>query len=216
MPRIAWINCDGLPISAWNKDTWSEMVGDWGYLLTESIKPTVNGMFQNLRLCISTQQVKKMDETIKVVVDGLGYWVRMKEALNCMDANNITMDYRMDLRQNIYKSSSEDSSLHDNDIECNEQDMNNNEKSMNDNFNQGSLRRDQSWLGEEYQPSHQLKDVIERGEDKEDNSMSLEEVNHKESECISAAWKVRDNDQITTSESKNINSVSGEIIVSVK
>lgn len=79
VPRIAWVWCDGLPILAWNKETWKKLVGDWGYLLTEHTKPLQNAMFQGLRLCVSTNKVDKIDETLKVMIEDKGFWIRMKE-----------------------------------------------------------------------------------------------------------------------------------------
>lgn len=37
-------------------------------------------MYQELRLFISTQKVEAINETVKVVIDGVGYWIRLKEA----------------------------------------------------------------------------------------------------------------------------------------
>lgn len=28
VPRLAWVWCDGLPIVAWNKETWGKIIGD--------------------------------------------------------------------------------------------------------------------------------------------------------------------------------------------
>lgn len=34
IPRLAWLQGDGLPIFAWNKETWMNIIGDWGYLIS--------------------------------------------------------------------------------------------------------------------------------------------------------------------------------------
>lgn len=54
-------------------------MGDWGYLLTQNVKPLRNGMFQGLHLCISTEKVDTIDETLKVMAEGKGFWIKMKE-----------------------------------------------------------------------------------------------------------------------------------------
>lgn len=67
VPRTAWLWCEGLPIIAWNRETWQQMVGDWGYiLLNDQCKPLKNVMYQELRLFISTQKVEAINETVKV------------------------------------------------------------------------------------------------------------------------------------------------------
>lgn len=82
VPRIAWLECDGLPISAWNKTTWSNIIGDWGYLLSENRKPLKNSMYTKLRICIATSKVDKIKETVKVQIEGKGFWVCIKESSN--------------------------------------------------------------------------------------------------------------------------------------
>lgn len=79
VPQIAWVWCEGLPIVAWNKETWQKIVGDWRYLLTKNQKPLRNAMFQELQLCISTHRVDLIDETLKVMIEERGFWVKMKE-----------------------------------------------------------------------------------------------------------------------------------------
>lgn len=46
--RIVWIWCDALSTIALNKETWKSVVGDWGYFLTEQLKPLQNAMFQGV------------------------------------------------------------------------------------------------------------------------------------------------------------------------
>lgn len=36
-------------------------------------------MYQELKLCIATEKVDKVNETLKVMVCGKGYWIKMKE-----------------------------------------------------------------------------------------------------------------------------------------
>lgn len=79
IPRVTWIWCDGLPIIAWNKETWKSILGNWGYLLTEQVRPLQNAMFQGLRLCISTNKVEKIDETLKVLIEDKRFWIKIKE-----------------------------------------------------------------------------------------------------------------------------------------
>ncbi|WOG87204.1 hypothetical protein DCAR_0206427 [Daucus carota subsp. sativus] len=80
VPRLAWLDCDGLPISVWNNSTWSSIIADWGYLVTENNKPLISSMFSKLKLCIATCKVERIKETLKVVIDGEGYWVTIQES----------------------------------------------------------------------------------------------------------------------------------------
>uniref|UniRef100_A0A166CS71 RRM domain-containing protein n=1 Tax=Daucus carota subsp. sativus TaxID=79200 RepID=A0A166CS71_DAUCS len=79
LPRTTWILCDGLPLSAWNKETWELILGDWGSLV--STFPENMEMFNkhNRMVCITTWKVIPIEETLKVMVRGLGYWVKIKE-----------------------------------------------------------------------------------------------------------------------------------------
>lgn len=79
LPRVAWLDCDGLPISAWNCNTWRNIIGDWGCLITECKKPLLNGMFFKLRIYIATRKVK-IKETLKVLIEGKGFWVTIRES----------------------------------------------------------------------------------------------------------------------------------------
>lgn len=79
VPRTTWIICDGLPLSVWNKETWELILADWGSLVTDFSDMSELATMTNGRVCIETHKVIPIDETIKVVINGLGYWVRIKE-----------------------------------------------------------------------------------------------------------------------------------------
>lgn len=52
------------------------------------------------KLCIQTHKVLNVDETVKVVIQGLGYWVRLRESSNCFDSNEM-----LNARDNTYEES---------------------------------------------------------------------------------------------------------------
>lgn len=58
------------PIVACNKDMWSRIWGNWDYLITKEMKLKRNDMFEDLKLCISTERVDLIEETVKVMIDG--------------------------------------------------------------------------------------------------------------------------------------------------
>lgn len=77
VPRVIWLDCDGLSLSVWNKHNWSNIIGDWGYLISENRNPPSNGMYSSLKLCIATRKVEDIAETLKVVIEGDRYWVNI-------------------------------------------------------------------------------------------------------------------------------------------
>lgn len=90
VPRIAWIYVDGLPIFSWNREIWKRIIGDWGHIISGSEIKSQDGMFFNPKICIQTYKVIEIDETIKVTIKGLGYWVRIEELTHCFDSKEFT------------------------------------------------------------------------------------------------------------------------------
>lgn len=83
--RIAWVYCDGLPFTAWNLSNWEKIFGDWGYVLTRKFLPLSCGMIQSPRICIQTYQVRDIEETLKVIINGKPCWVKIRESKICFD-----------------------------------------------------------------------------------------------------------------------------------
>lgn len=79
LPRKAWLNCDGLPISLWNKSKWELIVKEWGTFIEIASPDPYSDTLSNPAICIYTQQVKKIKETIKVLVGKESYWIVIKE-----------------------------------------------------------------------------------------------------------------------------------------
>uniref|UniRef100_A0A164ZZN2 RRM domain-containing protein n=1 Tax=Daucus carota subsp. sativus TaxID=79200 RepID=A0A164ZZN2_DAUCS len=79
VPRVAWILCDGLPLSVWNKTTLEAVLGDWGTLVSEFSDSLDFSNVHNGAICISTWKVLPIEETLKVMVNGLGFWVKIRE-----------------------------------------------------------------------------------------------------------------------------------------
>lgn len=79
-PRLAWVHYDGLPLSIWNENNLSKLTEDWGRLVSGGSVPLICNMFEKKMLCIATSKVTQIDETIKVTIDRVGHWIRLKEA----------------------------------------------------------------------------------------------------------------------------------------
>lgn len=88
-PRLAWLYCEGLPISAWNETNLKRITQDWGQLISNDTIPLVCNMYQNRMIAIYTPKVMQIDETIKVMIEGKGFWVRLKEIGFCFDSRDI-------------------------------------------------------------------------------------------------------------------------------
>lgn len=84
-PRLAWVFCEGLPLSAWNKQNWERILGDWGTILSGTKRVLSYNMYQMAKLCIETHKVLDIDKTINVHIENKGFWVRTKESNFCFD-----------------------------------------------------------------------------------------------------------------------------------
>ncbi|KAK1397381.1 hypothetical protein POM88_007244 [Heracleum sosnowskyi] len=88
-PRLAWIHCDGLPISTWTRASWEKIIGDWGTLISDCNRVTPCNMFQKNMVCIETERVLHIEETFKVQIGEEGFWVKVKETKFCFDKREI-------------------------------------------------------------------------------------------------------------------------------
>lgn len=79
-PRLAWIHCKGLPISAWNQGNLQAIFQDWGQVVSAPFVPLICNMYQKEMVAIYTLKVLEIDETIKVWIQGKGYWLRIKKS----------------------------------------------------------------------------------------------------------------------------------------
>lgn len=91
-PRLAWVHCDGLPLSFWNEENISKITEDWGHLVSGGSTPLICNMYSKKILCIATSKVSLIDETIKITVDKVGYWIRLKEATTMVE-NKVTFGH---------------------------------------------------------------------------------------------------------------------------
>lgn len=79
-PRLAWIYCEGLPLSAWNEGNLLAIFHEGGQVASAPNVPMICNMYQKKMVAIYTYNVLEIDETIKVWIQGKGYWLRIKEA----------------------------------------------------------------------------------------------------------------------------------------
>lgn len=89
-PRLAWLHCEGLPLTMWNLENWEKILGDWGQILTRNFKIFKCGMIQGPMICIQTYQVRDIEETIKVLIKDKGYWIKIRESKLCFKEEEIS------------------------------------------------------------------------------------------------------------------------------
>lgn len=79
LPRIAWLKCDGLPLSLWNQSIWEIIAKEWGSFSHIEPLDSSESYLSTPLICVHTHQVKKINETFKVYLDKVGFWVIVKE-----------------------------------------------------------------------------------------------------------------------------------------
>lgn len=83
---------DSLSLSVWNDTNLKTLTQDWGEIISGGSVPTICNMFTKKMLCIATHKVAQIDETIKVTINNVVYWVKLKEAPTSM-VNGGTVKY---------------------------------------------------------------------------------------------------------------------------
>lgn len=91
-PRTAWVHCEGLPISAWTDENLKKIFEDWGKVISSSHVPMVCNMYQTNMVAVSTFKVFKIEETINVMIQNVGYWLKIREATTYVDSKSLIHD----------------------------------------------------------------------------------------------------------------------------
>lgn len=77
--RLVWVDVEGLPLSAWSKDSFRKILSRWG-IIAQLDDDLVEDIYKN-RIYILTSIKTMILEVIKFGVDKITYWIRVKEAL---------------------------------------------------------------------------------------------------------------------------------------
>ncbi|GJV24669.1 hypothetical protein Tco_1377364 [Tanacetum coccineum] len=75
--RLVWISIEGLPICVWNKDALAKIVSPWGTLSDVDVVDDASFPFQ--KVCVVTKASTIINDTIKIIVKGKIYWIRIRE-----------------------------------------------------------------------------------------------------------------------------------------
>ncbi|KAL1808828.1 hypothetical protein ACET3Z_025818 [Daucus carota] len=79
LPRLTWLELNGLPMSVWNLPYWSKIVGEYGYIIKTTRAPFINGMYGGFKICISTNIEHEVCDQVNVCVEGEEFRVIIKE-----------------------------------------------------------------------------------------------------------------------------------------
>ncbi|CAI9283608.1 unnamed protein product [Lactuca saligna] len=77
--RVVWVDVEGVPLSTWSKDPFRKILSKWG-TIAQLDDDLGEDIFKN-RVCILTTIKTIISEVIKVRVDGIIHYIRVKEAL---------------------------------------------------------------------------------------------------------------------------------------
>nr|GFA80377.1 DIE2/ALG10 family [Tanacetum cinerariifolium] len=68
---------EGLPIKMLTRNTFDKIVSSWGELI--NVEDHVNVSLSYKKLCVKTRNNVIINDTIKIIVKGQVYWIRVKE-----------------------------------------------------------------------------------------------------------------------------------------
>ncbi|GJR41802.1 RNA-directed DNA polymerase, eukaryota [Tanacetum coccineum] len=74
--RVIWVSLEGLPLKAMTHNTYSKIVSSWGEFLDEEINAA---NLASKRLLIKTKQHTLIKDSVKVIIKGKVYWIRVNE-----------------------------------------------------------------------------------------------------------------------------------------
>ncbi|GKB41782.1 RNA-directed DNA polymerase, eukaryota, nucleotide-binding alpha-beta plait domain protein [Tanacetum coccineum] len=75
--RIVWISIEGLPINAWTSNTFSKIAQKLGDLIVWEDSEEMS--LSRKHLCLKTKVHEIINESLKVIIRGVVYWIHAKE-----------------------------------------------------------------------------------------------------------------------------------------
>ncbi|GJS67187.1 nucleotide-binding alpha-beta plait domain-containing protein [Tanacetum coccineum] len=75
--RVVWIDIEGVPLCAWSHNTFAKIVSTWGSLLYDEDEKSSH--LHRKRICIKTTIQGIIFDSIKIIVKGKTFLVRVKE-----------------------------------------------------------------------------------------------------------------------------------------
>lgn len=77
--RYVWLECYGLPLNAWNVQSFRAIANKWGQFLEVDNDTLTGNSFEKGKVLIVTENAKKIEDQIQLVVNGKEYMVRVEE-----------------------------------------------------------------------------------------------------------------------------------------
>ncbi|GJX88358.1 RNA-directed DNA polymerase, eukaryota [Tanacetum coccineum] len=75
--RVVWIDIEGVPLCAWSNNTFTRIASIWGSLLYDEDENSPH--FHRKRLCIKTSNQDIIFDSLKIIVKGKVFLIRVKE-----------------------------------------------------------------------------------------------------------------------------------------
>ncbi|CAI9292934.1 unnamed protein product [Lactuca saligna] len=78
LERLIWVDVEGLPLRAWSKQAFKNILAKWGNIL--HLDDDLGENVYKKRICILSSFQEIISQVIKVSIDGQYFWVRIKQA----------------------------------------------------------------------------------------------------------------------------------------
>lgn len=87
--RFAWLSYSGIPLNAWNVQTFQRIGELWGNFIKIDNETLKDLSFANGKVLIATEEPNNIDNWIQMEVQGLIYDIHVKEEFTCTSPDDI-------------------------------------------------------------------------------------------------------------------------------
>ncbi|KAG5524364.1 hypothetical protein RHGRI_031132 [Rhododendron griersonianum] len=89
--RFVWLKCQGIPLNAWNAQTFKQIGEVWGYFIAMDEATLKDFSFAKGMVLIATEEKQKIDRWIKLVVQGVIYEVKVTEESSFVNPEEVEL-----------------------------------------------------------------------------------------------------------------------------
>ncbi|GJZ83182.1 RNA-directed DNA polymerase, eukaryota [Tanacetum coccineum] len=107
--RVIWVSIEGLPPKAMTQNTFARIVSAWGVVLDEEINVA---NLASKRLLIKTNQHTHIKDTVKVIIKGNVFWIRVKEVDSWSPSFKFSENYMSSENESVNEDNVKNSELH--------------------------------------------------------------------------------------------------------
>lgn len=101
--RFVWLQCKGIPLNAWNAETFKRIGETWGDFICTGGDTIKERTFSKANILIATEVNERIDCSIQVLVNGIEYSVKVTEEFTCDNpddaANRLKMENLMEVEK---------------------------------------------------------------------------------------------------------------------